>query len=166
MSNSGLPLFSRYEASIDHIAIAVKDLDEAVLWFTTKLGFSCKEQRTTTGSASSMKSVTVECGSISIVLLQGLGETSQISRFIERYGPGVQHIAFRVTDAAEVVKALSESGVPFDTPLVEAPGIKQAFSQRDLNTGIMFEIIERGISGFSDQNVSELFSHLERSDSV
>jgi methylmalonyl-CoA/ethylmalonyl-CoA epimerase len=150
---------------IDHIAIAVTDLEESLSWFTSVLGFSLKERRTTEGATSGMLSAVVEAGPLQLVLLQGTGSTSQVSRYIDKYGPGVHHLAIRVQDAGALVDEMARSGLEFDTSLIEGGGLRQIFSKRRSDSGVMFEFIERTESGFADQNVTNLFKQLEQSDS-
>ena len=156
---------SKHAARVDHLAIAVPDLEASIDWYTSVLGFTVKERRTTEGVTTSMSSAVLEAGALNIVLLQGTSPESQISRFIERYGPGVQHIAIRVDNLEEVAQGLTVAGMEFDTTIIQGGGLKQIFSKRDVGSGVMFELIERGKDGFSDQNVQSLFSQLEKTNS-
>lgn len=150
---------------VDHLAIAVEDLDAAVAYYT-QLGFAEQERRVTRGRTTGMESVVLSGGGLKVVLLKGTSEESQVTRYIRRYGPGVQHVAFRVQDIGAVVADLIQRGVAFDTGILTAPGLKQAFTARDPVSGMMFELIERtGEAGFSDQNVQKLFESLEEKDS-
>jgi len=103
-----------------------------------------------------MPSAMLEAGGLTIVLLQGINPQSQVSQFIECYGPGVEHVAVRVADVATAVHDLRSSGLDVDTPVVGGAGLKQDFSRRDEASGLMLEIIERQAEGFAEQNVSEL----------
>jgi methylmalonyl-CoA/ethylmalonyl-CoA epimerase len=152
---------AKHALGIDHLAIAVRDLERSVDWFTTVLGFSVSERRTTEGQKTGMISAVMKGGGLTVVLLQGTNPESQVSQFVEHYGPGVQHVAIRVADAAAAVRDLEASGLQFDTPVIGDADLKQAFSQRDQNSGLMLEIIERVTEGFAQQNVSELFRTLE-----
>lgn len=147
--------------AIDHLAIAVPDLEAAITWFTTVLGFTLKERRETHGNATGMISAVVGAGPIDFVLLQGTSAQSQVSRYIDHYGPGVQHIALRVTEVARVAATLRENGLGFDTEVIEGSGLRQIFSTRDSTSGLMLELIERTGEGFEEQNVTSLFTQLE-----
>lgn len=149
--------------AVDHLAIAVDDLEAAVKFYTQSLGFVEVERRRTEGKKSGMNSVVVEGGPLKIVLLQGTSEESQVSRYVKEYGPGVQHVAFRVDGIEGVVTDLKDRGLKFDTDVINGPGLKQAFSQRDPVSGMMFELIERtGAEGFADTNIQQLFESLEK----
>ncbi len=148
--------------AVDHLAIAVEDLDAAVAFYRDRLGFTETERRVTQGTKTGMESVVLVGGDLRVVLLKGTSEESQVTRYVREYGPGVQHVAFRVSDIEAVVADLLGRGMEFDTPVLTAPGLKQAFSKRDPISGMMFEIIQRtGEEGFSDANVQKLFESLE-----
>ncbi|MCH9649027.1 MAG: VOC family protein [Deltaproteobacteria bacterium] len=152
---------------IDHIAIAVRDLEASIEFYTETLGFEVREKRETAGRRTAMKSAVIDAGPISLVLVQGTTPESQVSQFIEHYGPGVQHLAIGVKDLKEVARGLKDSGLEFDTTVIEGTGLLQIFSHRDPGSGIMIELIEKTQPDgrFSDESVKELFSQLEASDS-
>jgi methylmalonyl-CoA/ethylmalonyl-CoA epimerase len=156
--------FIQYIEGIDHVAIAVRDLNDALPWYTDVLGFVVIERRTTEGTSSGMLSAVIQNGPLHFVLLQGTNEQSQVSRYIEQYGPGVQHIALKVTNIEAAVDALKVAGMPFATSVIGNGALRQAFTGRDHDSGIMIELIERNTDGFTDSNVSELFRQLEAKD--
>lgn len=147
---------------IDHVAIAVTDLEKSIILYRDILGFELTERRETQGEFSGMVSAVFSGGPFSIVLIQGTSAESQVNKYIEHYGPGVQHIAFGVENLTSTVDSLSKSGIEFATNVIESPETKQIFSKRDEESGMMFEIIERHEStGFSDNSVNQLFNQLE-----
>lgn len=149
---------------IDHVALAVLDLESAITFYTNLLGFKLVERRETHGTKSSMVSAVVEQGSLTFVLLQGINPESQVSQYITHYGPGVQHIAIAVKSLNQCVQRLKSAGFLFDTETIEDTDLKQIFSVRDANTGMMFEFIERApgtAKAFSSKNVQQLFAQLE-----
>ena len=149
---------------IDHIAIAVKDLDEGIHFFGSVLGFKLTQRRRVQGVRTGMVSAEMEYNDIKFVLCQGTEPESQVSRLIEHFGPGVAHIALGVDDAEAAAKQLGGKGLKFDTTVIRGSGLRQVFSSRDANTGLSFELIERGgEDGFLEENVSELFAQLEKS---
>ncbi|HAS8622870.1 TPA: hypothetical protein I7784_21595 [Vibrio vulnificus] len=90
-----------------------------------------------------------------------------MSRYIDKYGPGVQHVALHVDCIEEAVVELSKKGLEFATSILSDTSLKQAFTRRDPNSGMMIELIQRGEGkGFSDKNVSNLFNQLESADLV
>lgn len=148
---------------IDHIAIAVHDVEAAVQFFTEVLGFKVERRLSIKGQRTGMNSAEMIHGDIKFVLCQGTEPESQVSRLIDNYGPGVAHIALAVDDAHEASDKLRERGATFDTTVIEGPGLRQVFTRRDSNSGLSFEIIERtSEEGFLEQNVQNLFEQLEK----
>jgi len=148
---------------IDHVAIAVRDLDEALFLYRDIFGFSLSQRREVKGAFSGMISAELDAGGFSIVLVQGTDPDSQVSRYIEEYGPGVQHIAIEVDDVEYLSETLRESGVKFATNVIRGNGLIQVFTQREGNTGMMFEFIQRvkNANGFEPANIQQLFEQLE-----
>jgi 4-hydroxyphenylpyruvate dioxygenase-like putative hemolysin len=150
--------------AIDHIAIAVIDLEQGIEFFTGVLGFDLVRRLEVKGKRTGMLSAELEKGGIKFVLCQGTERESQVSRLIEHYGAGVAHIALAVDSVEHAAEVLGGRGLPFDTSVIRGAGLKQVFSSRDPNTGISFEFIERnGEAGFLEENVHELFAQLEKS---
>ena len=165
-AEGGSSILARYATGIDHVAIAVPDLETSIEFYSKVLGFELVERRRTEGTATAMVSAVMKVGPLTFVLIQGTSPQSQVSRFIEHYGPGVQHIAISVENIEEVASGLKESGMEFDTTIIRSPGLQQIFTHRDAGSGLMIEFIDRSGKGdFSDQSVQELFSQLEAKDS-
>jgi methylmalonyl-CoA epimerase len=164
MSNAGKPAakLAKYVTSIDHVAIAVHDLEESIRMYTEVLGFELIERRRTEGKQTAMISAVLKAGDITVVLLEGTTPESQVSRFVEHFGPGVQHVAFGVQNLPEMAEELKAAGMEFDTTVIEGGGLRQIFSTRDQGSGMMFEFIERMGGDFSDQSVQQLFEQLEK----
>lgn len=162
----GFSVLSSSLRTVDHLAIAVDDLEGAVAFYRDQLGFQEMERRVTEGKKTGMLSVVMKAGELKVVLLKGTSEESQVSRYVQEYGPGVQHVAFMVEGIERVVEDLRSRGLPFDTDVILGSGLKQAFSKRDPVSGMMFELIERtGEEGFQDANVQKLFETLEENGS-
>jgi methylmalonyl-CoA/ethylmalonyl-CoA epimerase len=164
MSADSKPMatMAKYATSIDHVAIAVRDLEESIKLYTDVLGFELQERRRTEGKLTAMISAVLKAGPITVVLLEGTSPESQVSRFIEHFGPGVQHLAIGVQNLPEMAEELKAAGMGFDTTIIESPGLRQIFSTRDMGSGLMFEFIERMGGDFSDQSVQNLFEQLEK----
>jgi len=158
-------LLSRRARRLDHVAIAVRDLEQAVAFYRDTLGLELRERRAIHGKSSGMLAAEFASGDFSIVLVQGTEPHSQVSRFIDEYGPGVQHVAIEVDSVEAVMDELQERGVAFETGLIEGPGMTQAFAKRDAVSGVMFEFIERTENpGFDEDSIRSLFEQLERSE--
>lgn len=149
---------------IDHVAIAVRDLEESLRFYVDVLGFRLMQRRVINGQRTGMISAEIEHNGIKFVLCQGTEPESQVSMLIEKFGPGVAHIALAVDDVEAASAELEERGMRFDTSIIRGPGLTQLFSSRDMNSGMSFEFIQRnGEEEFSEQNVNELFAQLEKS---
>jgi methylmalonyl-CoA/ethylmalonyl-CoA epimerase len=164
-NTEALTLLGKYARSVDHIAVAVQDLEESVEFYRTVLGFQLHERRRTEGKTTAMVSAVMKAGPITIVLLQGSSPESQVSKYVEHYGPGVQHIAVAVEDLPAMAADLKAAGMEFDTNVISSPGLRQIFSKRDPGSGMMYEFIERMGGDFSDDSVKSLFEQLEQKDS-
>lgn len=162
IKNEECPKMAKFNR-IDHIAIAVTDLDQSIDFFTSMLGFTLLCRRVIHGLKTGMVSAELEHNGIKFVLCQGTEPESQVSKLIENYGPGVAHIAFAVDDVEEAAFILKNRGLTFDTTVIKGSGLKQIFSSRDGNTGLSFEFIERtGEDNFTEENIHELFTQLEK----
>ena len=158
-------LKSTSNLKIDHIAIAVKDLEKAIALYENIYNFQLQKRRSIEGKYSGMISAEFDCGDFSTVLVQGTESESQICKYIDRYGSGVQHVAYVVDNLQKVASELASAGVEFATDLIAGDGIYQIFTKRDENTGMMFEFIERReTGGFQKNNIQQLFDQLEMSD--
>lgn len=149
---------------IDHMAIAVLNLDEAIQYYVTQMGFKLDCIRDTQGKYSGMRSAVLFSGEFSVVLIKSLSEGSQVDQYIKKYGPGVQHVAFAVDNIEQTYEELKSHGMAFSTNIIQASGLRQLFSKRDPNTGMMHEIIQRtGETNFDVKNINQLFEQLEAS---
>ena len=138
---------------IDHVVVAVANLDSAMV-FLTALGF--KITRT-----QDSEIVSADAGGVTVVLV-GPGDPS-VDAHLAAHGSGVQHIAIEVLNAGFVQQALAKAKVPLLTDvIVDADGHEQVFTVLDPSTGVQLGFISRTghrvpISG---QNVRALFRAL------
>lgn len=99
---------------IDHVGIAVPDLDEAIKYHAEKFGWRelHREENEEQGVAEAMIG-TGEQGveNAKIQLLAPLNENSTIAKFLDKKGPGLQQLAYRVADLDHVMEVLKERGV-------------------------------------------------------
>jgi methylmalonyl-CoA/ethylmalonyl-CoA epimerase len=154
----------KFILGLDHVAIAVTDLERAIKWYCGGLGFEVGKIRETRGKHSGMISAVLTSGSVVVVLVQGTEKRSQVSRFVEHFGPGVQHYALLVSDLDEALRRLSVSDGVADTRVIRGDGIRQVFLRRDAGCGTRVELIERRGGDFTDQTIQELFQEFEDHD--
>jgi methylmalonyl-CoA/ethylmalonyl-CoA epimerase len=97
---------------VDHVGIAVSDLDEAITWYADTLGLVATHTETNEeqGVREAMLSAPGDTGA-AIQLLAPLRPDSPIGKFIDRNGPGIQQLAYRVSDIDAACAALREKGV-------------------------------------------------------
>jgi methylmalonyl-CoA/ethylmalonyl-CoA epimerase len=149
---------------IDHIALAVLDMEQAIHLFRDVLGFELMHRRHIKGARTGMVSAEMQHNGMRFVLCQGTEPESQVSQLVEHFGVGIAHVAIEVDDVDDAVQLLKGRGLSFDTDIIRGNGLTQAFSSRCPNTGMSFEVIRReGEEGFLDSNVQDLFEQLEQS---
>ena len=148
---------------IDHVAIAVLDLETAIAFYRQKFGMMLIERRETSFGDTGMLSAVMRSGGVVIVLVQGTNAKSNVSRYIANYGPGVQHVAIEATGLPNLVPDLEHRGVSFLSGIIHGDGLDQIFTKRDPNSGMQLEFVERtGSVGFDNESVAELFRSMER----
>lgn len=130
------------ERTLDHVGIAVASLDDAIPLWETLLS-------TTSSGRESVESQKVEVafvgeGSARVELLAPLRPDSPVARFIERRGPGIHHIAFRVPDLPAALEELAEQGYSLidEAPRDGAHGHRIAFLHPRSLSGTLVELIE------------------------
>jgi methylmalonyl-CoA epimerase len=127
---------------IDHIGIAVADLETAIQKYTEITG----KPATHTEIVPEHKVATAffPVGEVRLELLKGIDPDSPISNFIDKRGEGIHHICFEVEDLAKTKEALSKQGLQFIEGASEqgAGGSKVAFIHPKSAGGILMELVE------------------------
>ncbi|WP_324736179.1 methylmalonyl-CoA epimerase [Thermococcus sp. SY098] len=127
---------------IDHIGIAVKNLDEAIkLW--ESLGLKVAEIEEV--PEQKVRVAVFKVGESRIELLEGTSEDSPISKFIAKRGEGIHHIALGVENIEEHLERLKEQGFRLidEKPRIGAGGAKIAFVHPKSVNGVLLELCER-----------------------
>lgn len=119
-------LASALVTAIDHVGIAVPDLEAAKKWYHDHLGMIVlhEEVNEEQGVIEAMLSVRgAPVGSAQIQLLAPLNESSTIAKFIDNRGPGLQQLAYRTSDIDALSERLREQGVRllYDAPVAAPP---------------------------------------------
>ncbi|GAA1749671.1 methylmalonyl-CoA epimerase [Luedemannella helvata] len=129
---------------IDHVGIAVTDLDEAVEFYERVFGMRCAHRETNVeqGVEEAMLDVGPEGGVVQ--LLAPLTPESAIARFLDRSGPGVQQVAYTVRDVAAASAALRERGLRllYDEPRRGTGGSLINFVHPKDAGGVLIELVE------------------------
>jgi len=134
--------------AIDHVGIAVPDLDEAIAFYTETYGMTVVHEETNEeqGVREAMVSVN-EAGDNAgpmIQLLAPLSPDSTISKFLDRSGPGLQQLAYTVADIDAVSATLRERGLRllYDEPKRGTAGSRINFVHPKDAGGVLVEIVE------------------------
>ncbi len=129
---------------LDHIGIAVASIDEALPRFELLSGAIGSAPETI--ESQGVRVVFVGDGPGRLELLEPLRRDSPIGRFLERRGPGLHHIAYRVADVAAALRRLQAAGVePIDRePRPGAGGHRVAFLHPRSSGGVLTELVEVG----------------------
>ncbi|PID28962.1 MAG: methylmalonyl-CoA epimerase [Candidatus Cloacimonadota bacterium] len=124
---------------VSHIGIAVKDLDAAIEMYKN-LGLEVES--TEVVESQKVKVAFIPVGDTRIELLSGTSEDSPISKFIEKKGEGIQHIAFGVDDLPEELKKAEENGFRLidKAPRPGAHGADIAFLHPKSTGGVLLEL--------------------------
>jgi methylmalonyl-CoA/ethylmalonyl-CoA epimerase len=107
-------LASALVTAVDHVGIAVPDLDVAIKWYHDYLGMIVlhEEVNDDQGIREAMLSVRgAPKGSAQVQLMAPLDETSVIAKFLDKRGPGIQQLAYRVSDLDALSDRLRDQGV-------------------------------------------------------
>src|SRR5687768_1507463 len=111
MTSAPLDIPEHLFVAIDHVGIAVPDLDEAITFYTEKLGMRVTHEETNEEQGVREAMVAVGDTGSHIQLLAPLSPDTTIGKFLERSGPGLQQLAYRVTDVEQVSAILRERGL-------------------------------------------------------
>ena len=127
---------------IEHIGIAVKNLEKAISYYENILGLKCysveeiKDQK--------VKTAFFKIGQTKIELLESIDPAGPIGKFIEKRGEGVHHIAFSVKNLPERLKEVADKGIQLidETPKNGAEGLDIAFLHPKSTFGVLTEFCE------------------------
>ena len=128
---------------VDHIGIAVKNLDEALKFYKDILGLDCVG--TEVVEEQKVKVAFLPVGDTEVELLESTAVDGPIAKFIEKKGEGIQHIAFRVDSIEAAIEEMKENGVKMidETPRYGAGGARIAFCHPKSTGGVLVELSER-----------------------
>lgn len=132
---------------IDHIGIAVADLQAAIQKYTEVTGRKPAHKETV--ADQKVETAFFPVGEVRLELLKGTSPDSPITKFIEKRGEGIHHLCFEVDDLEKSKEKLSQAGLQFIENISEqgAGGSKVAFIHPKSTGGILFELVEyRGSS--------------------
>ncbi len=147
ISESLGPLF----VCIDHVGIAVPDLDDALAFYANAFGMQVRHQETNTEQGVREAMVSVggpDDPGACLQILAPVDQTSTIAKFLDRSGPGLQQLAYRVTDLDKVSAVLRERGLRllYDEPRRGTAGSRINFVHPKDAGGVLVELVEPATS--------------------
>lgn len=128
---------------VDHIGVAVKSIDEALKFWEGTLGVKCHGVEEV--ADQKVKTAFLPIKDTEIELLEGTSEESPVSKFIEKKGEGIHHMAIRVENLEAALAELKEKGVRLidEKPRLGAGGAKIAFLHPKATGGVLLELCQR-----------------------
>jgi methylmalonyl-CoA/ethylmalonyl-CoA epimerase len=140
-------LASALVTGVDHVGIAVPDLDVAIKWYHDFLGMIVlhEEVNEDQGIREAMLAVRgAPKGSAQVQLMAALDETSTIAKFIDKRGPGIQQLAYRVSDLDALSERLRDQGVRllYDVPRRGTANSRINFIHPKDAGGVLVELVE------------------------
>ena len=130
-------------AKLEHVGVAVKSIAEAKRFYEDALGLTLGGEEVL--AERGLRLAFFDAGGVKIELLEGLGD-DPISKFIEKRGPGIHHLCFKVDDIAAAAAALRADGYEFVTeaPYEGAPGSRVIFMKPASAFGVLIELMQEG----------------------
>jgi len=130
--------------AIDHVGIAVADLDEAMAFYRDAYGMEVLHEEVNEEQGVREAMVGVGTSGSCLQLLAPLSPESTIAKFLERNGPGIQQLALRVTDVEQVAAVLRGRGLRllYDAPKRGTAGSRVNFVHPKDAGGVLVELVE------------------------
>lgn len=128
---------------VDHIGVAVKNLDDALGFWEKSLGLKCAGVEEV--AEQKVKTAFLPLADTEVELLEATAPDSPVAAFIEKKGEGVHHIAIRVENLEEALEEMKSRGLRLidEKPRYGAGGAKIAFVHPRSTGGVLLELCER-----------------------
>ena len=129
-------------ARIDHVGVAVEDLDAAIALYENTYKMELVHRETVTEQG--VEAVLLDVGENHVELLAPLGPDTPVGKFLAKKGPGIHHVAYQVTDIDATLAALKAAGTRLidETPRTGIRGSRVAFLHPAASGGVLTEIVE------------------------
>lgn len=126
---------------IDHVAVAVADIDATLAKFQQVLGLEGKQRELVASQKTEAMLLPIGESNIELISPQG---NEGLAKFLEKRGPGLHHIAVEVEGIEDALALLKAAGVPLidETPRKGARGHKVAFVHPKATGGVLIELVE------------------------
>jgi len=129
-------------AQIDHVGVAVEDLDAAIALHEQTYGLALAHREVV--EEQGVEAVLLDAGESHVELLRPLQPDTAVGRFLASRGPGLHHVAYRVDDIEAALDALRDRGVQLidETPRVGIRDSRVAFVHPRSTGGVLTEIVQ------------------------
>ena len=129
-------------ARVDHIGVAVEDLDAAIALHERDYGMQLVHREVI--DEQGVEAVLLDVGENHVELLLPLGEDTPVGRFLAKRGPGLHHVAYQVGDVDSTLAQLRERGLRLidETPRTGIRGSRVAFLHPAASGGVLTEIVQ------------------------
>jgi methylmalonyl-CoA/ethylmalonyl-CoA epimerase len=129
-------------ARVDHIGVAVEDLDAAIALHEEAYGMAVSHREVVTDQG--VEAVLLDVGENHVELLRPLDAETPVGRFLSKRGPGLHHVAYQVADVEAALDALRDRGLQLidETPRTGIRGSRVAFLHPASSGGVLTEIVQ------------------------
>ena len=129
-------------ARVDHIGVAVEDLDAAIALHEEAYGMAVAHREVV--EAQGVEAVLLDVGENHVELLRPLDGETPVGRFLSKRGPGLHHVAYQVSDVQAALDTLRERGLRLidETPRTGIRGSRVAFLHPESSGGVLTEIVQ------------------------
>jgi methylmalonyl-CoA/ethylmalonyl-CoA epimerase len=127
---------------IDHVGVAVEDLDEAVALYSERLAMPLQHRETV--EEQGVEAVLLGVGESHVELLRPLGPETAVGRFLERNGPGLHHVAYGTDDIDSALEEVRAAGLRLidERPRTGIRNSRVAFVHPKSTGGVLTELVE------------------------
>jgi methylmalonyl-CoA/ethylmalonyl-CoA epimerase len=133
---------ARMLSTIDHVGVAVEDIDSALALYRDSFGMPLVHRETV--PEQGVDAALLDIGGGHVELLQPLGPETAVGKFLARRGPGLHHVAYRVDDVEKTLNALAAAGLRLidEQPRTGIRGSRVAFLHPASTGGVLTEIVQ------------------------
>ncbi len=128
---------------INHIGIAVRNLDEALKLYTDVFGLKVKEIEVV--ADQKVRTAVIPVGETSIEFMEPIGSDGPVARFLEKRGEGLHHLALEASNIEDALQTMVDNGIPLvdEKPRIGGGGKRIAFLHPK-GTKVLIELVEPG----------------------
>jgi methylmalonyl-CoA/ethylmalonyl-CoA epimerase len=132
---------------IDHVGVAVSDLEAAISLYEGSLGMPLVHRETV--ESQGVEAVLLDVGDGHVELLRPLGPDTAVGKFLEKRGPGLHHVAYAVDDIDATLAELTNQGIKMidSEPRIGIRNSRVAFCHPKTTGGVLTEIVEPASGG-------------------